>query len=132
MAHRLIVQVLFTGAKVFGTAFTTAYRQAATQTAKQSATQANRARDTGITLDESAKILDVDLKNTTLEQVEERYQKMFDINSKEKADSFYLQSKIYWAAERLKSEFKAQEAERAAGEGGEGKDAASSEAPPKQ
>jgi import inner membrane translocase subunit TIM16 len=106
--------VIFTGAKVFGTAFSTAYRQAATQTAKQSVSQTNRARDTGITLDESAKILDIDLKECTLDKVDERYNKLFDINSKEKADSFYLQSKIYWAAERLKAELKAKEEEREA------------------
>lgn len=108
--------MIFTGAKVFGTAFSTAYRQAATQTAKQSATQATRAPDIGITLDESAKILDIDLKEVTLDKIDDRYNKLFDINAKDKADSFYLQSKIYWAAERLKGELKAKEADRAARE----------------
>ncbi|KAH3678331.1 hypothetical protein WICMUC_001564 [Wickerhamomyces mucosus] len=116
MAHRLLVQVIFTGAQVFGRAFTEAYRQAATQTAKQSATTANKARDIGIGLDESAKILDIDLKNVTLDKIDERYNYLFEINSKEKANSFYVQSKVYWAAERLKAELKAREAERAAKE----------------
>lgn len=99
---------------MFGTAFASAYRQAATQGAKQSATQAARGKDIGITLDESAKILDIDLKNVTLDKIDERYNKLFDINSKEKADSFYIQSKVYWAAEKLKNELKAREMEREA------------------
>ncbi|CCH45537.1 Mitochondrial import inner membrane translocase subunit TIM16 [Wickerhamomyces ciferrii] len=110
MAHRLIVQVIFTGAQVFGRAFTEAYRQAATQTAKQSSSStAKAARDFGITLDESSKILDVDLKNVTLDKIDEKYNYLFDVNGKEKANSFYLQSKVYWAAERLKGELKAKE-----------------------
>jgi len=49
------------------------------------------------------------LKNVTLDKVDDRYNYLFDVNSKEKANSFYLQSKIYWAAERLKSELKSKE-----------------------
>lgn len=92
---------------MFGRAFSEAYRQAAQQTAKQGAASSTRAHDNGITLDESAKILDIDLKSVTLDKIDERYNKLFDINSKEKADSFYLQSKIHWAAERLRNELKA-------------------------
>lgn len=110
------MSVVFTGAKVFGRAFTEAYRQAAQQTSKQTATAAaNKAADLGISLDESAKILDLDLKsgNITLDKIDEKYNYLFDINSKDKAGSFYLQSKVYWAAERLKSELKAREAQKA-------------------
>lgn len=54
--------------------------------------------------------MDVDLKNVSIDKVDERYNYLFDVNSKEKANSFYLQSKIYWAAERLKSELKEKDA----------------------
>ncbi|KAH3681182.1 hypothetical protein WICPIJ_007877 [Wickerhamomyces pijperi] len=109
MAHRLFVQVVFTGAQVFGRAFSEAYRQAATQTTKQAASSASKAREIGISLDESAKILDIDLKNVTLDKIDEKYNYLFNVNSKEQADSFYVQSKVYWAAERLKAELKAKQ-----------------------
>lgn len=124
--------MVFTGAQVFGRAFSEAYRQAATQTTKQSASTANRARDIGISLDESAKILDIDLKNVTLEKIDEKYNYLFNVNSKEQADSFYVQSKVYWAAERLKAELKAKQADAAAGAGAEETSATSEAAQPKQ
>lgn len=132
-AHRLLVSVVFTGAKVFGRAFTEAYRQAAQQTSKQSASAAaNKAADIGISLDESAKILDLDLKSggITLDKIDEKYNYLFDINAKEKAGSFYLQSKVYWAAERLKSELKAKEALKAETEQQKGEPGESPEAKP--
>lgn len=109
MAHRALVQVIFTGAQVFGRAFTEAYKQAAAQTAKQTAnaarTRGSNAEYGGITLDESSKILNIEEeKDMNLDKIEERFKYLFDINDKEKGGSFYLQSKIYRAAERLKYE----------------------------
>ncbi|GMG55790.1 unnamed protein product [Ambrosiozyma monospora] len=112
MAHRLLVQVVFTGAKVFGRAFTEAYKQAAAATTAQQATSSNSkksasaasARDTGITLDESCKILNVELPGLTLEKAQKSYDYLFDINSKEKGGSFYVQSKVYRAMERIQNE----------------------------
>ena len=118
MAHRALVQVIFTGAQVFGRAFTEAYKQAAAQTAKQTA---NAARTRGsnaeygcITLDESSKILNIEEeKDMNLDKIEERFKYLFDINDKEKGGSFYLQSKIYRAAERLKYELAQSEKQNA-------------------
>ncbi|CCC67513.1 hypothetical protein NCAS_0A09550 [Naumovozyma castellii] len=117
MAHRAFVQVIITGAQVFGKAFAEAYRQAAAQSVKQGATTTARGRSGkseygGITLDESCKILNVeDGKNLSPEKVNERFQYLFDINDKEKGGSFYLQSKIYRASERLKWELAQREKE---------------------
>ena len=57
MAHRLLVNVIFTGASVFGRAFTEAYKQAAKATA--STPQGGAAKSTsvgGIPTDEALKI----------------------------------------------------------------------------
>ncbi|KAG0657692.1 mitochondrial import inner membrane translocase subunit TIM16 [Maudiozyma exigua] len=122
MAHRAFVQVIITGAQVFGRAFGEAYRQAASQSAKQGATEAARGRGRsakeeygGITLDESCKILNIEPSNAkdylNLDKVNKRFDYLFNINDKDKGGSFYLQSKIYRAAERLKWEIKEREKE---------------------
>lgn len=112
MAHRILVQVFFTGARVFGRAFAEAYRQAAAQTAKhgvnataKSQTGSN-AEYGGITLNESCKILDIEnnKESLNLENIDRRFNYLFNVNDKDKGGSFYLQSKIYRAAERLKWE----------------------------
>lgn len=117
MAHRAIVQVIITGARVFGKAFSAAYKQAAAQSVRQGAAQTNRRRTAkeeygGITLDESCKILNIEPNNSdslNLENINKRFDYLFDVNSKEKGGSFYLQSKIYRAAERLKWELRQRE-----------------------
>lgn len=111
MAHRAVVHILVTGAKVFGKSFVEAYRQAASQSAKQAASTGARngtgqkSEYGGITLDESCKILNIEeSSNIDLDKVQQRYQYLFDVNDQSKGGSFYLQSKIYRAAERLKWE----------------------------
>ncbi|KAH3662490.1 hypothetical protein OGAPHI_005742 [Ogataea philodendri] len=108
MAHRLLVQVVFTGARVFGRAFTEAYRQAAAATTAQQTTngaqQPASSRDTDISLDEACKILDVQPSGLSLESVKGKYDYLFDVNSKEKGGSFYVQSKVFRAMERIKNE----------------------------
>lgn len=110
MAHRAFVQVIITGASVFGKAFAEAYRQAAAQSVKQGANAAARGRSAsaeygGITLDESSKILNIENEqDLSIDKVNNRFKYLFEINDKEKGGSFYLQSKIYRAAERLKWE----------------------------
>ncbi|CDO96047.1 unnamed protein product [Kluyveromyces dobzhanskii CBS 2104] len=118
MAHRAFIQVVFTGAQVFGRAFAESYRQAAAQTAKQavngSAARGASAEYGGISLDESSKILNIENeKDMNLDRINERFQYLFDINDKEKGGSFYLQSKIYRAAERLKYELAEKDKEQA-------------------
>lgn len=119
MAHRALFQVILSGAQVFGRAFTEAYKQAAVQAGKQgqnaARTGAASAQYGGITLDESSKILNIENeKDMNLEKIEERFKYLFDVNDKDKGGSFYLQSKIYRAAERLKYELAEKEKEKAA------------------
>ncbi|ODQ47239.1 hypothetical protein PICMEDRAFT_71334 [Pichia membranifaciens NRRL Y-2026] len=112
MAHRLLVQVIFTGARVFGRAFTEAYKEAAAATTVKQASADGKgpakasaaSRDGDIALDEACKILDVDLSGLTLDKAQKKYDYLFDINAKEKGGSFYLQSKVYRSMERIKNE----------------------------
>ena len=88
MAHRILMRVVLTGAKVFGKAFTEAYRQAAAATTAQQAAGATkssstRARDAEITLDESCKILDIDKHDMSLSNAQKKFDYLFDVNSKE-------------------------------------------------
>ncbi|ODV69289.1 protein transporter [Hyphopichia burtonii NRRL Y-1933] len=106
MAHRLLVNVIFTGASVFGRAFTEAYRQAAKVSALSAQTGgATKASSVGgITTDEALKILDLEKKELSLDKIDEKYKYLFDVNSKEKGNSFYLQSKVYYAMDSLRKE----------------------------
>lgn len=114
--------MIFTGAKVFGTAFSEAYKQAASagaaRTASASAKAAAAAANGGIQLDEASKILDIDYRKEGLspEKIKERYDYLFNVNSKEKGGSFYIQLKVYYAKERLLGEIKYQEELKAARE----------------
>lgn len=109
MAHRAFIQVIITGASVFGKAFAEAYRQAAAQSVKQGASAARgraaSAEYGGITLDESSKILNIEgEQDMNIDKINQRFKYLFEINDKAKGGSFYLQSKIYRASERLKWE----------------------------
>ncbi|CAK9436781.1 uncharacterized protein LODBEIA_P13030 [Lodderomyces beijingensis] len=106
MAHRLLVNVIFTGASVFGKAFTEAYKQAAKASAATAASggPAKAASAGGISTEESLKILNLEKNELSLDKIEEKYNYLFEINSKEQGNSFYLQSKIYYAMDTLKKE----------------------------
>lgn len=105
MAHRLLVNVIFTGASVFGRAFTEAYKQAAKASASAAATGATKAKSVGgIPAEEALKILDIDRNELTMEEIDKKYEYLFDVNSKEKGNSFYMQSKVYYAMDSLKKE----------------------------
>lgn len=114
MAHRIIFQVALTGSRVLGRAFTEAYKQAAASSAYQKAQQ--KAGNTGgsafgaagsMTLEEACKILNVKPTQggqTNMEDVLERFKRLFDVNDPQKGGSFYLQSKVLRARERIESE----------------------------
>ncbi|CCG24763.1 Pam16 maltase [Candida orthopsilosis Co 90-125] len=106
MAHRLLVNVIFTGASVFGRAFTEAYKQAAKASAAGAAAggPAKAASQGGISTEEAMKILNLEKNEMSLDKLEEKYNYLFDVNSKEKGNSFYLQSKVYYAMDTLKKE----------------------------
>ncbi|KAK1753983.1 Pam16-domain-containing protein [Echria macrotheca] len=123
MAHRLITQVVLIGSRVLGRAFAEAYKQAAASSQYQRAqakaggtTTAGRANLTsGMTLDEACKILNVKPPQKgaasapeDLEEVMTRFKRLFDANEPQKGGSFYLQSKILRARERLEAEIRPQ------------------------
>lgn len=76
-----------------------------------------------MSIEEARSILGVDAQ-CTLEDVMGRYAKMFEAN--EKNGSFYLQSKIHRARERIEAEFKGEGGDDTEGgdEGGSGEGAA--------
>lgn len=105
MAHRLLVNVVITGAAVFGRAFTEAYKQASKASASAAATGASKAKSVGgIPVEEALKILDIDRKDLSMVEIDKKYEYLFDVNSKEKGNSFYLQSKVFYAMDSLKKE----------------------------
>lgn len=105
MAHRLLTRVIITGATVFGRAFTAAYKEAAKASATAQASGAAKQRSVGgIPVDEALKILDIERSKLTMEEVDKKYEYLFSVNSKEQGNSFYLQSKVYYAMDLLKKE----------------------------
>lgn len=110
MLPKLIAQIVAQGAQVVGRAFTRALReeyqamQAARKTmshregAEASATSVRH----GISLQESMDILAVE--NLDKDHIQERYDHMFKVNDKKGGGSFYLQSKVFRAKERLDEE----------------------------
>lgn len=120
-AHRILAQVVITGSRVLGRAFAEAYKQAsasqkyASAAAKDNPQAMNNLASSGLTLDEACKILNVKppmAGKTNMESVMERFKRLYDINNPEKGGSFYLQSKILRARERIEMEVR--EAERRA------------------
>lgn len=117
-----------------GRAFVEAYRQAQASAKYAKAAQNGQVSGNGsaalggrggLTVDEAYKILSVKpaAEGPSMEAVAERYKILFERNDPKKGGSFYLQSKIYRARERLEAE-----AKRAAGKAKQGEAAAS--APP--
>ena len=105
MAHRLIVNVIFTGATVFGRAFTEAYKQAAKVGASSAASGVSKSQSIGgIPVDEACKILGLEKNELSFDKIDQKYTYLFDVNSKEKGNSFYLQSKVYYAMDALRKE----------------------------
>jgi mitochondrial import inner membrane translocase subunit TIM16 len=114
-AHRIITQIVVTGTRVFGRAFAEAYKQASASSkyaadARKnggSSGPMNTFASSGLTLDEACKILNVKPPQggeANIEHVMERFKKLFDLNDPEKGGSFYLQSKILRARERIEME----------------------------
>ena len=116
-AYRLVTQVVMIGTRVVGRAFAEAYKQASASSSYQRAQQkaggvssSGRANlSSGMTLEEAAKILDVKAPQggkADMEEVLDRFKRLFDANDPQKGGSFYLQSKILRARERIEAEVK--------------------------
>ncbi|KAJ1892936.1 mitochondrial import inner membrane translocase subunit TIM16 [Kickxella alabastrina] len=120
-APKAIIQMLMTGTRIIGRAFGDAYKQAgANSTAaraaagnmKESADGDRMTQASGITVDESTKILNIQDPNNKEDMVK-KFEHLFASNDPKKGGSFYLQSKIirareriemHWAQEKLKAQ----------------------------
>ncbi|KAG0224423.1 chaperonin [Mortierella sp. GBA43] len=120
-AARIIAQLLVAGTQIVGKAFMEAYRQAAANAAKNGGQHAAKSggggskaaagdaitRKTGMSLDEAMNILNI-TKDADLAKVVKNYQHLYKVNDKSVNGSFYLQSKVVRAKERLEMEWASQ------------------------
>lgn len=119
MAKHLI-QIIVMGTQVIGKAFARALRQeiAASQEAarragggRQGAQHVAANNRTGLTLDEALRILNAERPDQT-EVIEQNYKYLVEANDRSKGGSFYLQSKVVRAKERIDEELKFQKTTR--------------------
>lgn len=105
---KYVAQIIVLGAQVVGRAFARALKQeiAASQEAAKRAgggpegsRRAAANASTGLTLEEAMQILNLD--KLELEQIQKNYDHLYTVNDKAKGGSFYLQSKIVRAKERI-------------------------------
>ncbi|CAG4959536.1 unnamed protein product [Colias eurytheme] len=110
---KYIAQIIVLGAQVVGKAFARALKQeiAASQEAAkragggpQGARRAAANASSGLTLEEAMQILNIEKLDP--EKIKNNYEHLFNVNDKSKGGSFYLQSKIVRAKERIDTEFK--------------------------
>lgn len=113
---KYIAQIIVLGAQVVGRAFARALKQeiAASQEAAKRAgggpegtRRAAANASTGLTLEEAMQILNIEKLEP--EQIKNNYEHLFNANDKAQGGSFYLQSKIVRAKERIDTEFKTHE-----------------------
>ncbi|KAL0129693.1 hypothetical protein PUN28_001748 [Cardiocondyla obscurior] len=114
---KYLVQIIVMGTQVIGKAFARALRQeiAASQEAarragggKQGAQHVAANTRTGLTLEEALRILNAERVDQT-DVIESNYKYLMEANDRSKGGSFYLQSKIVRAKERIDEELKNQE-----------------------
>ncbi|XP_076677885.1 mitochondrial import inner membrane translocase subunit Tim16 [Andrena cerasifolii] len=111
---KYLVQIIVMGTRVVGKAFARALRQeiAASQEAARRAGGGTRGAQhvaanskTGISLDEALRILNVERLEDP-EVIERNYKYLIEANDRLKGGSFYIQSKIVRAKERIDEELK--------------------------
>ncbi|KAG0267521.1 hypothetical protein BGZ95_002833, partial [Linnemannia exigua] len=122
IAGRVIAQIIVMGSQVVGKAFMEAYRQAAANAAKNGGHHAKSGsggskaaaadavtRKTGMSVDEAMNILNI-TKDADMDYivVQVNYQHLHKVNDKAAGGSFYLQSKVVRAKERLEMEWAAE------------------------
>lgn len=113
---KYLAQIIVLGSRVVGRAFARALKQeinASQQAAQRSSANASQTHKqrmdnlkTGLTLEEAQQILNV--HELEKEAVQKSYDHLFAVNDKAKGGSFYLQSKVFRAKERLDQELKSQ------------------------
>lgn len=108
---KYLAQIIILGTQVVGRAFAKALKQeyAASQEAAKRAGGGQRGANssatnavTGITLEEALQILNVDKLDP--EKVVQNYEHLFKANEKTHGGSFYIQSKVFRAKERIDKE----------------------------
>jgi len=112
MVAKHLIQIIITGVQVVGKAFGQAVRQeirmsqeAAKRSQSRKASAAENLR-LGMTLDEAKQILnltDEDLLGKT-DKLQKHYDHLFSVNEKSQGGSFYIQSKVVRAKERIDQE----------------------------
>ncbi|XP_062999414.1 mitochondrial import inner membrane translocase subunit TIM16 [Elgaria multicarinata webbii] len=110
---KYLAQIIVVGLQVVGRAFTRALRQefAASQAAADArgrpGPQSEAASSiSGITLQEAQQILNI--SKVSPEEIQKNYAHLFKVNDKSVGGSFYLQSKVVRAKERLDEELRIQ------------------------
>uniref|UniRef100_G3PBI8 Presequence translocase associated motor 16 n=1 Tax=Gasterosteus aculeatus aculeatus TaxID=481459 RepID=G3PBI8_GASAC len=113
MKAKYLAQIVVMGAQVVGRAFARALRQefAASQAAAQARNSAGQhsaaaSSITGMSLQEAQQILHI--SELTPEAIQKNYEHLFKVNDKSVGGSFYLQSKVVRAKERLDEELSIQ------------------------
>ncbi|KAJ3215382.1 mitochondrial import inner membrane translocase subunit TIM16 [Clydaea vesicula] len=111
---RVILQVVVVGTQIFAKAFAESYQAAVANSAKNAAQYAanksadSATRKTGMTIDEAFQILNVQKtenpKDIDKDEIVKKYEILFKQNDPSTGGSFYLQSKIVRARERLELE----------------------------
>ncbi|CDH58874.1 hypothetical protein RO3G_00904 [Lichtheimia corymbifera JMRC:FSU:9682] len=113
MSARIIAQIVVSLGTVVGRAFIAAYKQAAANAAQGGAAAARGGakegavdaltRKTGMSMEEACQILNI-TKEADLEKLTKNYEHLFNVNDTAKGGSFYLQSKVVRAKERIEME----------------------------
>lgn len=107
---RFIAQIIITGTQVVARAFARAVKQemqASQEAAQRLGNTRSRAErldnlKLGLTLEEAKQILNV--KDLNSADVNSKYEFLFKVNERERGGTFYIQSKIVRAKERLDHE----------------------------
>ncbi len=126
-AHRIIFTIVFTGARAVARSVAESWKQASanSQYAKKAAQAegtgaSNTLSSAGLTLDEACKILNVSPPKAgkmDTETMVARFKKLYDNNEPKNGGSFYLQSKVLRARERIELELRKTEEEETIREG---------------
>uniref|UniRef100_UPI0037E8F01A mitochondrial import inner membrane translocase subunit tim16 n=1 Tax=Semicossyphus pulcher TaxID=241346 RepID=UPI0037E8F01A len=110
---KYLAQIIVMGAQVVGRAFARALKQeyAASQAAANARSRAGQqsaaaSSITGMSLQEAQQILNI--STLTPEEIQKNYEHLFKVNDKAVGGSFYLQSKVVRAKERLDEELSIQ------------------------
>lgn len=104
---KFLAQIIVAGTQILGKAFARAIKQeyeASQEAARRlgnTQSRAERVANTrvGLSLDEAKQILNISKLDKN--EVQERFDRLFEANDKSKGGSFYIQSKIVRAKERL-------------------------------